>query len=365
MSSSIAVLSLCIWLYLVFAHGRFWSCGPELQPRVPDETPAVDIVVPARDEAETIQRVIVSLLAQDYAGTFRVILVDDDSSDGTAALAGSAPNLTILSGLPKPPGWSGKLWALHQGITAGRAPVLLLADADIEHDPRHLATLVATLTALRADLVSEMVHLNCESLAERALVPAFIYFFQLLYPFARVNDRRSGVAAAAGGTVLIRRAALEAIGGIESIKGALIDDVTLARSIKRNGGVYLGHSLLAASIRPYPHFSDIWRMIARTAFTQLRYSAVLLVVTLAGLTLVWWIPIGIAILGHGWARACGLGTFALGALSYLPTLARYRRNRWWALLLPGIALFFMAATVGSALDHWRGSGTRWKARDYR
>jgi hopene-associated glycosyltransferase HpnB len=214
-------------------------------------------------------------------------------------------------------------------------------------------------------LVSEMVRLTCASLAERLLVPAFVYFFQMLYPFSRVNEPRSRVAAAAGGTVLVRRAALERIGGIEAIKGALIDDVALAKAVKARGdAIYLGHSALAASIRPYPRFADIWRMIARTAFTQLRYSAAMLVLTVIGLTLVWLVPVWLAVFGQGWQRGCGLGACALAAASYWPTLRRYGRSPAGALVLPLIALFYIAATMGSALDHWRGAGARWKNRSY-
>lgn len=365
----LALSSLGIWLYLFFAHGRFWLSRPQLLPALPQETPQVDIIVPARDEAETIGRVIASLAAQDYRGKYGIILVDDGSSDGTAELAIAArpeegPPLRIVRAQPKPPGWSGKLWAVSQGVAHAHAPLLLFTDADIVHDPRHLATLVARLDAPRVDMVSEMVRLNCSSGAERGLVPAFVYFFQMLYPFARVNDPASRVAAAAGGTVLIRREALDRIGGIASIKGALIDDVALAKAVKREGAIYLGHSGLAASIRRYPKTADIWSMITRTAFTQLHYSALLLVLTLLGLTLVWWVPIGEAVLGHGWQRACGLAAFGLACTSYLPTLRRYRRNGAWSLALPLIALFYMAATLASALRFWRGSGARWKDRDY-
>ena len=392
----LALSSLCIWLYLVLAHGRFWLSTPELLPAIPLDRPDVDIIVPARDEAQTIGPVIASLLAQDYAGKFQIILVDDDSSDGTADLARTAavgagaipgsptlgtvavtaggPTLQVISGVPKPPGWSGKLWAVNQGVALSRAPILLLADADILHDPRHLSTLVAHLkesgvnapriATPRMDMVSEMVRLNCSSLAERALVPAFVYFFQMLYPFARVNDPTSKGAAAAGGTVLIRREALERIGGIAAIKGALIDDVALAKAVKRGGAIYLGHSGLATSIRRYPHCADIWHMITRTAFTQLHYSAALLACTLVGLALVWWVPVGEAVLSHGPQRWCGLAAFVLGASSYLPTLARYHRNRFWSLALPLIALFYLAATLMSALNYWLGSGARWKNRDY-
>jgi hopene-associated glycosyltransferase HpnB len=360
----IALSSLLIWLYLFFLHGRFWLSAPQLPAAAPAQCPDVDIIVPARDEATTIGAVIRSLLAQDYRGRFRVILVDDNSSDGTAAAAGTAANLEIISLQSKPAGWSGKLWALSQGVAASRAPVLLFTDADIVHDPRHLSSLTAKLLDSGLDMVSEMVRLNCESLAERALVPAFVYFFQMLYPFRRVNDPQSSVAAAAGGTVLIQRAALKRCGGIEAIKHSLIDDVALATRVKKSGAIFLGHSALATSIRRYPHFADIWHMISRTAFTQLRYSASLLVLTLLALTLVWWVPAAAMLWGYGWPFTFGLIAFALSALSYLPTLARYERNRLWALALPLIALFYMAATCGSAVNYWRGRGARWKSRAY-
>jgi hopene-associated glycosyltransferase HpnB len=360
----ITALSLLVWLYLFFAHGRFWLSAPQLPPAMPDDYPDVDIVVPARDEADTIAAVIGSLLAQDYRGKFRVILVDDNSTDGTAALAGTAANLTVITLQSKPAEWSGKLWALSQGVAASLAPVLLFTDADIEHDPRHLSSLVAKLLQSRADMVSEMVRLHCTSLAERALVPAFVYFFQMLYPFSRVNDPSSSVAAAAGGTVLIRREALQRIGGIEAIKNSLIDDVALAKAVKRSGAIFLGHSGLAASIRPYPTFADIWQMITRTAYTQLRYSPALLALTLLGLTVVWLAPAAAILFMRGWPFTFGLVAFGLSVISYLPTLARYGRNRLWALALPLIALFYMAATLGSALNYWRGQGARWKSRAY-
>ncbi len=360
----IVLASFAIWLYLFCAHGRFWRSVPELPAAIPPTCPPVDIIVPARDEAPTIRAAIASLLAQDYGGTCRVILVDDNSSDGTAALAGTAPNLQIISLRSKPADWSGKLWAVSQGIAAGEAPLLLLTDADIVHDPRHLASLVAKLLESKLDMVSEMVRLNCESLAERALVPAFVYFFQMLYPFARVNNPQSPVAAAAGGTVLIRREALEQIGGIEAIKHALIDDVALARAVKKSGPIFLGHSGLAASIRPYPHFADIGQMISRTAFTQLRYSALWLALTVAGLTVIWLVPIWEMVLGVGWRFDLAVATVCLAAVSYMPTLARYGRSKFWVLALPLIAMFYMAATVGSALDYWRGRGARWKSRAY-
>lgn len=361
---STAAVALLVWLHLFFLHGCFWRSLPQLAPKRPGEHPPVDILVPARDEAESIGPTIASLLAQDYAGDVRVLLIDDNSIDGTAERAGRSDRLEVITGRAKPPGWSGKLWALHQGVAVSRAPLLLLTDADIVHEPAHLAALVAQLEQSDADLVSEMVALRCASLAERALVPAFVYFFQMLYPFARVNDPRSRLAAAAGGTMLLRRVALERIGGFEAIHQALIDDVALARAVKRGGHIYLGHSVLARSIRPYPHFRDVWRMIARTAFTQLRYSGLLLLATTLGLLLIAWIPVLALGLGAGWGRAAGLLSAMLALVSYQPTLHRYQRSPLWALLLPVIALFYLAATWGSAIDHWRGRGARWKRRAY-
>jgi len=359
-----SLAALLVWVYLFFFHGKFWDSGPELQPALPAELPDVDIVVPARDEAATIGQVISSLVSQDYPGHFRVILVDDGSTDGTASLAGRHQRLTVMTAADKPAGWSGKLWALSQGVAASSAPVLLFADADIVHDKRHLTTLVARLVSPRVDAVSEMVRLNCASLAERALVPAFVYFFQMLYPFHRVNDPLSGVAAAAGGTVLVRREALARIGGLAAIKSALIDDVALAAALKRFGPIFLGHSGLATSIRPYPAFSDIFSMISRTAFTQLKYSPWILAGTIMGLALVWLVPPYEIIFGHGWGFLFGLAAFGLAIVSYMPTLARYGQPKIWAVALPLIALFYMAATLDSARTYFRGAGARWKNRDY-
>ncbi len=381
----LATLSLLVWLGLAFAHGRFWQAGPMLGPvpravrPVAGTWPAVCVVVPARNEAATIEDSIGSLLAQDYPGPYGVVLVDDRSEDGTGALARglASPHLHVVDGAEPPAGWSGKLWAVAQGTaevarlmpgTPGTsdAAYILLADADIIHEPAHVATLV--MKALRDDLdmVSEMVALSTESRAERALVPAFVYFFQLLYPFARVNQRRSRVAAAAGGTILIRRTALARIGGIESLRGALIDDVALARRVKRSGGgIWLGHSLLARSVRPYPGPADIWRMVARTAYVQLRQSPLLLLATVLGMALVWLVPPAAALFGEGYARLAGLLAWAIATISFLPTLRRFELVPFWALLLPAVAAFYTLAAIGSAVDHHRGRGVVWKQRAYR
>jgi hopene-associated glycosyltransferase HpnB len=362
--------ALLAWAYLLLLHGRFWQAGPVLLPARPDQAPPVDVVIPARDEADGIEATLRSLLAQDYQGALHVIVVDDGSTDGTGEIArrlepGRDVKLTVIAGTPRPPGWSGKLWAVEQGIARSSADLILLTDADIMHDPAHVATLAAKTQRNQLDLVSEMVALRAESLAERALVPAFVFFFQLLYPFARVNDPNSRTAAAAGGTILVRRAALERVGGIASLRGALIDDVTLAARIKRGGPIYLGHSGLARSLRPYPEAADIWRMVARTAYVQLRFSPLLLAGTVLGLGLIWLAPPALTLFAHGPARWLGALAWAGSALSYLPTLRRFDNSPLWALALPAIASFYMAATIGSALDYHRGRGVVWKRRAYR
>jgi hopene-associated glycosyltransferase HpnB len=362
-----AVLSLLIWIYLLTAHGRFWQSGPVLPLRVPATTPVVAIVVPARDEAPVIGDSLRSLLAQDYAGPFRVILVDDSSTDGTAAIARGLndPRLSVVSAGPRPEGWSGKLWAVNQGVAgAGSADMVLLTDADIVHEPAHLRVLVAQIEQHDLDMVSEMVELACDSWAERVFVPAFVFFFQLLYPFDRVNDGLKGTAAAAGGTILIRQRALRRIGGVESVRGALIDDVALAAAVKKGGRIWLGHATLARSVRPYPAVADIWRMITRTAYVQLRHSPLLLAATTVGMALTWLVPPAASLFGHGLAQYCGLAAWIMLTLSYVPTLLQFRRSVLWAPFLPLIASFYMAATIGSAVNHHRGRGVAWKGRDY-
>jgi hopene-associated glycosyltransferase HpnB len=362
----LAALALAIWIYLLAGHGQFWQYGPVLQPAWPAQPPPVTIVVPARDEADTIERCLRSLLAQNYAGEFSIILVNDGSTDGTGAIAASfaGPRLRIIEGAPRGVGWSGKLWALAQGVALAETPYLLLTDADIEHRPEHLATLVAKAVTDDLDLVSEMVALNCESFAERALVPAFVYFFALLFPFAKVNDPGDRTAAAAGGTVLIRAAALRAAGGLQAMKTALIDDVTLAALVKRAGRIWLGHSALAASIRPYPQAADVWRMVARTAYVQLRFSPVLLAGTVAGMSLTFLVPPCAALLAHGPAQLAGWLGWAALTWSFLPTLRRFHISLLWAPFLPLTALFYTAATLGSAADHYSGRGVVWKRRAY-
>jgi hopene-associated glycosyltransferase HpnB len=363
------LLSLAIWLGLVFAHGGFWLTRERDTrdlPPVPARWPAVVAVVPARDEADVIARSIGSLLAQDYQGPFRVLLVDDSSSDGTADIARRLTgrhSLEILTGKPLAPGWTGKLWAVAQGVErAGDTPLYLwLTDADIEHAPDTLSTLVARGEVGKLALVSLMAKLRCDSFAERMLIPAFVFFFQMLYPFGRVN-KPTGIGGAAGGCMLVRREALAAGGGIAAIRTALIDDCTLGAMLKRHGRIWLGLTDRSRSIRPYESFGTVAAMISRSAYAQIRYSPVLLAGTLAGLALVYGAPPALALFGSGWARIGGAVAWALMAISFQPMLAFYRRSPLWGVALPLIAAFYAGCTLLSAWQHGRGRGGMWKGR---
>ena len=367
--TAIGLLSLAIWLGLVFAHGGFWLTRERDTrdlPPVPAQWPDVVAVVPARDEADVIARSIGSLLAQGYPGVFRILLVDDSSSDGTADIArgltGGHP-LDILTGKPLAPGWTGKLWAVAQGVEqAGDTPrYLWLTDADIEHAPDALRTLVARGEAGGLALVSLMAKLRCDSFAERMLIPAFVFFFQMLYPFGRANKPK-GLGGAAGGCMLVRREALAAGGGIAAIRTALIDDCTLGALLKRQGPIWLGLTNRSRSIRPYDGFGTVAAMISRSAYAQLRYSPVLLAGTLVGLALVYGAPPALALFGSGWARIAGAAAWALMAISFQPMLAFYRRSPLWGGALPLIAAFYAGCTLLSAWQHGRGRGGMWKGR---
>jgi hopene-associated glycosyltransferase HpnB len=367
---AIAGASLVIWLGLLTAHHGFWLTRERdsrgLLP-APPVWPAITAVVPARDEADVIAATIGSLIAQDYPGPFKVILVDDSSGDGTADVArraaGASDRLTILTGAPLAPGWTGKLWAVSQGIAdAGTASrYLLLTDADIAHDPDSVRMLVMRAEAGGLKLVSLMAKLRCESLAERALIPAFVFFFQLLYPFAQVNRPR-GLGAAAGGCMLVDRETLAQAGGIGAIRGALIDDCAFGALIKRHGPIWLGLTDRVRSIRPYDQWGTVAAMISRSAYAQLAYSPFLLVGALAGLALVYAAPPLLALFGSGAARWLALAAWALMALAFQPMLRFYGRSPLWGAALPLIAAFYAACTWASAWQHWRGRGGMWKGR---
>lgn len=353
-----------IWIYLLLFRGRFWLMrGEDSRPaQAMSQSHTVTAVIPARDEAAAVAESIGSLAAQRYAGAFHIVLVDDDSGDGTANAAREADGsgrLTALRGAPLPSGWTGKLWAVSQGIErAGSPDYLLLTDADIVHPPENVADLVGRAEA-GYDLVSYMVKLKCRSAAERALIPAFVFFFFLLYPPAWIRDRRRKTAGAAGGCMLIRREMLERAGGMAAIRGELIDDCALARAVKRAGGrVWLGLSERTRSTREYATFGEMGRMISRTAFTQLGYSTGLLAGTVLGLAFVYLLPVALALEG----QPLGAAAWLLMSIGYWPAVRFYRRSPLWAPLLPLIAAFYMGCTVHSAVQYWRGKGGQWKGR---
>lgn len=365
-------IAAAAWVYLIAFRGGFWRVREDGATTGPMPMRSIVAVVPARDEADVIGRAVGSLLAQDYAGAFRVILVDDHSSDGTADLAreaamqaGASDRLTVIASAPRPSGWTGKLWAVHQGVAAAQMhspDYLLLTDADIVHMPDNLAMLVAHAEQGGYDLTSLMVRLHCESAWERLLIPAFVWFFFMLYPPRWVADPRARTAAAAGGCMLIRQEALDRIGGIDSIRGEIIDDCALARHVKAAGHVWLGMAAETRSIRPYGSWRPIWDMIARCAFAQLGYSATALIGMVLALLVIFVAPPLLLLSGSVAAMALGAAAWLAMSLAYLPILRFYRCPIWLAPLLPLIALFYTAATIGSAIAFWRGRGGRWKGR---
>lgn len=367
----IAALTAAAWVYLIGLRGRFWRSGPELGPGNPPEDARVAVVVPARNEAEHIRESIGSLLAQDYVGGVSIILVDDGSEDGTGEIAaslGAGERLAIVRGEALPDGWSGKLWAVNQGLAhelAGAADYVLLTDADIAHEPDHVSRLVAKAEKEGFGLVSEMVRLNCETIPECALIPAFIFFFQMLYPFAWVGEQGKKTAGAAGGTMLVSRRALDRVEGVARIRGELIDDCALAREIKRSGErIWLGHTERARSRRVYARWNDVWTMIARTAYVQLGNSPLVLLGCVLGMGMMFCAPPVLAVASHGVARWMGLGCWMAMAMVFQPTLRRYRCGPLWGLALPGISVFYLCATVASAVRHYGGRGGEWKDRVY-
>ncbi len=375
-TAELALLSLSIWIVLLIGRGRFWRCRErddrDWPPSEPAAWPPVVAVIPARNEADILPQSLPSLLAQDYPGAFSVLLVDDSSDDGThavaQALAAAEPGrLEIVQGTALPPGWTGKLWALHLGVTRAAAlalppKYLLLTDADIAYDRDALRSLVLRAEARGHVLVSLMAKLRCHSLAERALVPAFIFFFQMLYPFAWVNRPERKIAAAAGGCMLVLRTALDDAGGIASIRGALIDDCALAARLKLSGAIWLGLTERVRSVRPYPRFGDIRRMVARSAYAQLHYSPWLLSGAVAGMVLTYLTAPLIAVFASGWGRAAAALAWLLIALSFWPVLRFYRLSLGWAPFLPAIAAAYIAFTLDSALQHLLGRGGMWKGR---
>ncbi len=387
----IASLSLIIWVYLLLFRGGFWLSNQRVDSNFNslNQYPSVCAVIPARNEADVLPISLKSLLNQDYSGSFSIILVDDQSDDNTGKVAQEiaknfqqSEQLQVISGQPLASGWSGKLWAMKQGIEQAKhleykPDYLLLTDADIEHHNTNIQELVNKAETENLALTSLMVKLRCDSFWEQFLIPAFVYFFEKLYPFSWVNNAQNKMAAAAGGCILIRRDILEEIGGIEIVKQALIDDCSLAAAVKAklqensknpDQGIWLGLSEKTLSLRPYDNLDSIWNMVARTAYTQLNYSPLLLIGTLLGLTLVYLIApisllIGLIIQNQLIAILGGI-TWLLMTISYLPTLKLYQCSPLWGLSLPLIGFLYGLMTIDSALRHWRGKGGGWKGRVY-
>ncbi len=385
---TIATLSLIIWVFLLLFWGQFWQANQRLEINNIDlpSYPSVCAIIPARNEADVLPVSLKSLLSQEYPGEFSIILIDDQSTDKTGEVAqniadnlNQSDRLKVIQGKPLPVGWSGKLWAMEQGIqfvkNQGLSPdYFLFTDADIEHHSTNLKELVTKAEKENLALTSLMVLLRCDSFWEKFLIPAFVFFFQKLYPFPWVNNPQNKMAAAAGGCILIRRDRLEEIGSIPSLREALIDDCTLAQKIKglstpdNPTAIWLGLTEKTKSLRPYDSLDTIWNMIARTAYTQLNYSPLLLLGTVLGMSLVYLAAPVILLLGF-YLESNNLIiisslTWFLMAIAYLPTLRLYKLSPLWSLSLPIIALFYNLMTIDSALRHWRGKGGGWKGRVY-
>lgn len=379
MTASLAIASaaLAVWLYLMLGRGAFWrACvrDDEHSHEALRRWPRIVAIVPARDEGELIAESLGSLLNQDYPGHFCVVLVDDQSTDGTArisraaaAQAGASQRLAVVAGTPLPPGWAGKLWAMKQGVDHAAAlpdppSYLLFADADIAFSREALRRIVARAEAQHYVLTSLMVKLRCESPAERALIPAFVFFFQMLYPFAWVNRPSDPTAAAAGGCMLVRSDALARAGGLDVIRGALIDDCALGQKLKSVGPVWLGLSERAHSLRAYPGIGDIGRMVSRSAYDQLRHSPVLLAGMTAGLALTFFAPPLLALFGDGLPRLFGALAWGLMAFAFQPMLRFYGVSALWGIAMPAIAACYLIFTFESAYQYARGRGGLWKGR---
>jgi len=376
--TAIAVLSLAAWLYLFLLRGAFWHADERLNVKQVNamSLPTVAVVIPARNEEETITGTVRGLLRQDYPVPFSIIVVDDNSNDGTADAARGAAltdaektRLSVVSGAPLADGWAGKMWAVKQGIDAApESDYLLLTDADIDHDPALLSNLVAKAEGEGMRLVSLMVKLQCRSFWERLLIPAFVYYFQKLYPFPWVNDSSRKEAAAAGGCMLVHRRTLEEAGGIDAIHDKVIDDCALAALIKPLGPIWLGLAERTESSRAYAALGEIWRMVARTAYLQLRHNPLVLLAAVVGMSVLYVVPplamvVGLVSGSLVW-MGLGFAAWTVMAWTYLPTLELYRLSPIWALALPLAGLMFTLMTIDSARRHYMRTDGQWKGRRY-
>ena len=368
-------LVLLAWIYLIFFRGRFWWADQRLGgAETLIKWPSILAVIPARDEQDTINQTVTSLLQQKYPGHLNVVVVDDNSRDKTVDRAGSDPRLHIVSGKPLIKNWTGKLWALHQGIEEGLKKIgntdyLLLTDADIFHSPENVKNLVYKAETENLDLVSLMVKLNVRIFWEKMLIPAFVFFFQKLYPFIWVNSPDNNTAAAAGGCMLINRKSLAVAGGVNAVHQQLIDDCAIAKLLKRQGfKIWLGLSDDTVSLRQYHQLSEIWNMVARTAFVQLNYSLLLVQLCVVAMLVIYLAPVLLVLFAFYFSNTYALmlsgGAWVLMITSYLPMLKYYQISVLWALFLPVQALLYLSMTISSAWRHLHGQGGSWKGRTY-
>lgn len=388
----LGIITLAIWFHLFFGRGWFWRARELDADRSEAEKlsvwPTVVAIVPARNEAETIGPVVTALVQQDYPGKFSVVVVDDHSEDASAQIAqhaavenGAHERLRVLSASDLPIGWTGKLWALNEGVSGGDVTTAAgstvnrssaaeegpefywFTDADVSHAPDTLRRLVGRAVRDQLDLTSLMVLLQAKTFPERALIPAFLYFFLMLYPPKWIADEELATAGAAGGCILLRREALTRIGGFAAVRGEVIDDCALAKAVKNSGGkVWMGLTRKSTSLRAYGAFGEIRDLIARTAFTQLRYSALLLAGTLLGMFLTYLAPVLLLFAHDSTARVLGFAAWLLMTLSFASTVRFYRLSAVWAPLLPLTAAFYTYATWLSAVRYWLGRGGLWKGR---
>lgn len=373
-----ASLSLAAWVYLIVFRGAFWRSDqflPAAALGAAHPWPDVAAVIPARNEADSIADAVAAHLAQDYPGNYRIYLVNDQSTDATRRLAVEAaagdPALQIIEGSPLPEGWTGKLWAVSQGLEAiedqyGQAKYVLFTDADIRHSANTLTDLVAKAEAENLVLASQMVLLRCQSIWERLLIPAFVYYFQMLYPFRWVNDPQRKIAAGAGGCMLVRREELAKAGGIEQIRDRIIDDCAAAQLLKPHGPVWLGLTRTSSSLRAYDRLADIWSMVTRTAFVQLSHSVPALIGTVAAMIFIYLAPpvsvLAGAVFGTPALLGVGLASWALMSASYLPALTLYRQPAWASVFMPLAALLYTLMTIDSARKFLTGQPPRWRNR---
>lgn len=369
----LSFIALLAWIYLAVFRGRFWEADVLPKAKTPQTWPGVTAIVPARDESRTIADTVRGILQQDYPGALNLVIIDDQSGDETAARALEAATamdankrIRVIQGNNLPAGWKGKVWAMQQGWEAAKedhSKYIWFTDADIAHEPQALRNLIAVAEAEQRGMVSTMVRLRCHTFWEHFWVPAFIYFFKLLYPFSWITHPKKKTAGAAGGCMLARKDLLKKIHGLEAISDALIDDCSLAKAIQEAGGTLrLNLTTDSHSLRGYPKLRDAWNTVARSAYTQLAYSPLALAVSVIALAWLFFVPVAAFFLGGFWTATCGALAWLIMMLTFLPSVQFYRVGPWWLFALPVITILYLGATIDSALRYHRGQGGQWKGR---